>query len=224
VLSSCCFIEIGFKIKPLFGFFTAVKSPQPGPPVHLAIFLSGKGSNAENIIRYFHEHPAIRVTALYTDKENSGASDLGEKHDLHVLLFSREALQDPEGLLSKDLKEKKVDFIILAGFLKLIPGWLIAQYPGRILNIHPALLPKYGGKGMYGRKVHEAVWESKASESGITIHLVDEHYDEGQIVAQFQCPVLSTDSPDEIENKVRQLEARHFPVEIERFILAGPLG
>jgi phosphoribosylglycinamide formyltransferase 1 len=198
-----------------------VKVPQPLPSIRLGVFLSGKGSNAGNIIRYFQEHSAIRVTTLYTDKENSGASDLGEMHGLPVLLFRREELQDPEGLLSKDLKKKGIDFIILAGFLKLIPGWLIAQYPSRILNIHPALLPKYGGKGMYGRKVHEAVCGNGEKETGITIHLVNEHYDEGQIVAQYKCSVTHTDTPADIEQKVRQLEIIHFPQEIEKYILAS---
>lgn len=195
-----------------------MKAGQDASFIYLGIFLSGKGSNAEAIIRHFQQHPAIRVHTLFTNREDSGAFALGERYELPVFLFRDEALHDPKGELPAYLRDSGIDFIILAGFLRLIPSWLIAMYPNRMLNIHPALLPRYGGKGMYGKKVHRAVWENREKESGITIHLVNERYDEGQIIAQYTCAISPADSPEDLESKVRALELAHYPRVIEEFI------
>jgi len=188
--------------------------------IHIGIFLSGKGSNAEAIIEHFIEHPYIRVKALYTNKEGSGARSLANKYHLPILVFDKQDIADPSGTLAGHLKKQHISTIVLAGFLWLIPSWLVQYYPRKIINIHPALLPGYGGKGMYGKSVHEAVFANKEKETGMTIHLVNEQYDEGDIIAQYKCPVSPSDTPEDIEKKVRALELRYYPEVIERYLSA----
>lgn len=185
--------------------------------VNIAIFASGSGSNAENIVRYFKSHPSISVSLILTNKADAFVIERARKLDIPSMVFSKKEMNETNLVLNL-LKENKIDWIILAGFLLKVPDNIIAAFPDRILNIHPALLPKYGGKGMYGSRVHEAVVAAGEKESGITIHLVNDHYDEGQIVFQASCPVLASDSADDVAAKVHALEYEHFPRVIEDII------
>jgi len=187
------------------------------PPVRLAIFASGNGTNAEAIMRHFQKHDEIQVVLLLSNKPNAYALERARKFGVPERSFTREQFQGSEVL--QWLHESNVTHIVLAGFLWLIPQQLIAVYPNRIVNIHPALLPRYGGKGMYGEKVHEAVKAAGDKQSGITIHLVNEHFDEGRILFQATCNLTSEDTPDSIAHKVHALEYRHYPAVIEEWSL-----
>lgn len=177
---------------------------------NIAIFASGSGTNAENIIRHFQGNKDVNVALVVSNK--SDAYVLVRAANLHVpsLTLTREEFARGEEL-ARLMKERGIDFIVLAGFLLRVPEALIEAYPGRIVNIHPALLPKYGGKGMYGDRVHRAVVEAGERESGITIHLIDEQYDRGTTVFQAKCPVLPGDTPDDVARKVHALEYAHYP-------------
>ena len=185
---------------------------------NIAIFASGSGTNAENIIRYFEENDLIRVSLVLSNR--SDALVLKRAQGLHIptALFSKDDWQAGKAILTL-LKEHHIDFIVLAGFLLRVPIPLLHAYPNKIINIHPALLPKYGGKGMYGDRVHEAVVAAGEKESGITIHYIDEHYDEGSIIFQAQCEVLPQDSPKEVAHKVHDLEYKYYPSIIEEVVL-----
>ena len=186
--------------------------------VRIAIFASGSGTNAENIIRYFRESSIIETVLVLSDKRD--AYVLERANGLHVpsVVFSKAEMETTDSVL-KVLSEYKADFIVLAGFLLRIPENMLRAYPGRIVNIHPALLPRYGGKGMYGSKVHEAVVAAGEKESGITIHYINEHYDEGAVIFQAKCPVLPADSPDDLAKKVHALEYACYPRVIEQIIV-----
>ena len=186
---------------------------------NIAIFASGSGTNAENIIRHFQGNKDVNVALVVSNKPD--AYVLVRAANLHVpsLTLTREEFARGEEL-ARLMKERGIDFIVLAGFLLRVPEALIEAYPGRIVNIHPALLPKYGGKGMYGDRVHRAVVEAGERESGITIHLIDEQYDRGTTVFQAKCPVLPGDTPDDVARKVHALEYAHYPEVIEQ-LLAG---
>jgi len=184
---------------------------------HIAIFASGSGSNAEKIFEHFLTHQSISVSALLCNNPSAFALKRAEKYNIATNVFDREAFYE-SGSVEDFLDQKKISFIVLAGFLWLVPGSLIEKYQGRLVNIHPALLPKYGGKGMYGMKVHEAVYQNHESETGITIHQVNPKYDEGHIIFQAKCPVLAADTPETIAQKVHQLEHRYYPKVIEDFI------
>jgi phosphoribosylglycinamide formyltransferase-1 len=184
----------------------------------IALFASGSGSNAENIIRYFKNHPTIEVVKLYSNNPEAFALTRASSLNVSSSVFTREAYKDPNGLI-KEIEALSIDYIILAGFLWLIPSHFVNAYPNAIINIHPALLPKFGGKGMYGMFVHQAVKDAKEKETGITIHLVNEHYDEGKPLFQASCKVESADTPEQIAEKVHQLEYLHFPEQIENYIL-----
>jgi phosphoribosylglycinamide formyltransferase 1 len=186
-------------------------------PVRLAIFASGSGSNAEEIIRYFKYKENINVSLLLSNNPNAYALKRAESHGIATRIFDRKMYHDSTQILDW-LEEAGITHIVLAGFLWLVPGYMLERYPGRILNIHPALLPKYGGKGMYGMKVHEAVKTAGDTLSGITIHLVDAHYDEGKVIFQATCPIIETDGPEEIAAKIHALEHQHFPPTIEKWI------
>ena len=183
----------------------------------IAIFASGNGSNAQRIIEYFSGHPAIRVSLVLCNKPDAYVLTRAEKLSVATRIINRasfyETCEIPELL-----KANHIDYLVLAGFLWLIPQSILAAYPGKIINIHPALLPKYGGKGMYGSKVHEAVLTSGDTESGITIHFVDENYDEGRIIFQAKCPVVSGDTAETLAEKVHALEYRYFAEVIERVV------
>jgi phosphoribosylglycinamide formyltransferase 1 len=184
----------------------------------LAIFASGSGTNAENIINYFKKSPDIKVDLVLTNRSDAFVIERAKKFLIDYEVFNRTDFYESDKVLDV-LDKRGIDFIILAGFLWLIPVHLIKKYPGKIINIHPALLPKYGGKGMYGMKVHEAVINNHETRSGISIHLVNENYDEGEIIFQAKCNIESNETPDSLANKVHQLEYEHFPKIIEKVVL-----
>lgn len=183
----------------------------------LAIFASGKGTNAAKIIEYFEGNPMVQIGLLATNRKDAPAIDLAKAKHLPALVFGKEEFYESEKVLER-LVNEEVTHIILAGFLWLIPANIINKYANHILNIHPALLPKYGGKGMYGMHVHRAVKEAKESETGITIHRVNENYDEGEYLAQYKVSLTDVDSVEEIAQKVQQLEHLYFPIEIEKWL------
>jgi phosphoribosylglycinamide formyltransferase 1 len=184
----------------------------------IAVFASGSGTNAEEIFKYFKKHPDIEVVLLMTNNPNAFAIQRAKNYHIKAIVFDREQYRDGE-FIRKHLKDSGATHIVLAGFLWLIPGHLLESFPDRIINIHPALLPKYGGKGMYGAKVHEAVRAAGDLETGITIHLVNSQYDEGRILFQQRCPISSNHSPDEIAACVHKLEHEHYPRVIENWVL-----
>lgn len=183
----------------------------------IALFASGSGTNAQNFIQYFLHHKQIQVDSLWSNKSDAYALTRAQNLGVETFVFSREELRDP-GNVMKKLEERGIDLIVLAGFLWLIPARLTKRF--RIVNIHPALLPKYGGKGMYGMHVHRKVIESGDRESGITIHLVNEVYDEGKVLFQARCEVVPGDTPEDVAEKVHQLEYKHFPMVIEKLLLS----
>jgi len=184
----------------------------------LGVFASGSGSNAENIIKYFQNKPGIRVSCICTNNPDAFVIQRAKSLHIPLLVFSREDFYHTEKVVNY-LNENKITWIVLAGFLWLVPGYLIDRFPNRIINIHPALLPKYGGKGMYGQHVHKAVIDNGETFSGITIHYVNHEYDRGSIIFQAQCLVEADDTPDSLAERVHRLEYEHFPVVIEREVL-----
>lgn len=185
----------------------------------IIIFASGSGSNAENIIKYFQERKNAEITHVFSN--NLRAKVLKRAHDLNVkaLHFDKESFYDTNEVLNI-LIDAQPDIIVLAGFLWIFPKKIIDEFPNKVINIHPALLPKYGGKGMYGHHVHEAVVRNKEKESGITIHYVNEHYDEGAIVFQAKTPVEKDYSPEDVAKAIHKLEYKHFPVVIEEILFS----
>jgi phosphoribosylglycinamide formyltransferase-1 len=185
--------------------------------IKLAVFASGSGSNAQRIAEYFANHPSVSVDIILTNNKNAFVIERAKSLNIPYTIFNRVDFYETDKVLN-ELKERQTDLIILAGFLWLVPTRIIQAYNGRILNIHPALLPKYGGKGMYGEFVHRAVITNKEKCSGITIHYVNEHYDQGDIIFQAQCIVEANDTSDSLAVKVHSLEYEHFPRVIEEVI------
>jgi len=183
----------------------------------IAIFASGGGTNADNLIRYFQEHPTITVALVFANKPSAGVISRAYKHNVPVVVAGKETLNSASYFQSL-LEFHNIDFIVLAGFLWLVPGYLTTAYANRMVNIHPALLPDYGGKGMYGDKVHEAVVKNKETQTGITIHLVNDRYDEGDILFQAYCPVEESDTPEQVAQRVHALEYEHYPRVVEDLI------
>lgn len=181
----------------------------------IALFASGSGSNAENIIQYLSHNPKFAFPLIISNKTDAYVHHRAKNLEIPSFTFSREDFSNGDAII-QFLKEHEIDCIVLAGFLLKIPQTLIHAFPDKIINIHPALLPKYGGKGMYGNRVHEAVAAARETESGITIHYVNNNYDEGNIIFQAKCTVLPTDTPDMIADKVHKLEYEHFPKVIEK--------
>ena len=179
----------------------------------IALFASGSGSNAENILRYFSNSREMEFPVVISNRSDALVRERVKKWSVPSYVFKKSDFEN--GKVTEFLREKAIDFIVLAGFLLKIPENLLKAYPDKIINIHPALLPKFGGKGMYGSHIHEAVVASGEKESGITIHYVNENYDEGQIIFQARCPVLPADSPDDVAAKVHALEYEFFPLIIE---------
>lgn len=177
---------------------------------NIAILASGSGSNAENIANYFASSPEVNISLIISNNPNAYVLERAKRLGIASLVVPKTEFTAADKLIAT-LKEHNIDFIVLAGFLLLVPAKLIEAYPGRIVNIHPALLPKHGGKGMYGDNVHKAVVAAGDKESGITIHLIDEHYDKGTTFFQAKCPVEPTDTPDDVAAKVHALEYEHFP-------------
>jgi phosphoribosylglycinamide formyltransferase-1 len=186
----------------------------------LAILASGTGTNAEEIIKHFKKHDKISVSMILSNNKNAYVLKRALKHRIPQFVFNRDAFYK-EKLVDEVLRLNSIDFIVLAGFMWLIPERFVKSYPNKIVNIHPALLPKYGGKGMYGHHVHEAIVKNKEKESGITIHWVNEQYDDGAIIHQEKCAISPSDTPDDVANKVHQLEHEYYPKIIEKVVLAA---
>ena len=182
---------------------------------NLAIFASGSGSNAENICNYFASHSDISVVFICTNKPDAFIVKRAKNLNIPVTFITKQELNHFENL-HKTLQKAKVDFIILAGFLLKLPPIMIKHYPNRILNIHPSLLPKYGGKGMYGNNVHKAVLANKEVESGISIHFVNQNYDEGKLILQKKCSISKNETLETLVAKIHQLEQKHLPITIEK--------
>lgn len=183
----------------------------------IAIFASGSGSNAIKLIEHFDKSSEIDAVLLLTNNENAGVLEKTEEY-IDQAVINNEGGNDGV-FLTELMQEERIDYIILAGYLRKIPIELIKAYPKQIINIHPALLPKYGGKGMFGMNVHNAVHANKETESGITIHLVNEVYDEGEILAQFKVSLSPKDNANTIQKKVLAIEHKHFSEEVEKYIL-----
>ncbi|MES2559236.1 MAG: phosphoribosylglycinamide formyltransferase [Bacteroidota bacterium] len=181
------------------------------------IFASGSGTNADNICRYFAKDNNVRVVGLFCNNAQAGVIPKMEKWNIPVEVFTRKQLNDEDSFMSL-IQKYQPDVIVLAGFLLLIPAYLVQQFPNRIINIHPALLPKYGGKGMYGHHVHEAVLAQKEQEHGITIHLVNEKFDEGAHLFQQSFKVTPKDDMESVAGKISILEMTHFPKVIEEYL------
>jgi phosphoribosylglycinamide formyltransferase-1 len=187
--------------------------------IKIAIFASGRGSNARKIIEYFEGNDIIEVALIVSNKETAPVLDIGKQFDINTLVINRKLFYQSENVLI-DLGKHQIDFVVLAGFMWLVPAYLVQAFPNKIVNIHPALLPKYGGKGMYGMNVHQAVKAANEIETGITIHFVNEKYDEGNIIFQASTGIETTDTAEIIAQKVHQLEHAHFPRIIEATIRA----
>ena len=186
----------------------------------ILLFASGTGSNVENIIQYFENNPDISIVGVFTNNPDAKVLDKTKSYNVSTLIFNKEQLS--EDFVLKKVSEFEPDLIVLAGFLWKFPEHIIAKYPNKIINIHPALLPKYGGKGMYGMKVHQTVLDNKEKETGITIHYVNEHYDEGEFIFQQKINIEDCASAEEIASKIHVLEHKHFPKVIEKLLIPNP--
>jgi len=183
----------------------------------IAIFASGSGTNAENLINYFSNEKSVTVSLVLTNKPDAYVLERARKLSVKSVIFDRVDFYGSTGVLDI-LKKEEIDFIVLAGFLWLVPAEIIGEYRDRIVNIHPALLPDYGGKGMYGSRVHEAVISNGEKQSGITIHFVNEVYDAGDIIFQASCDINREDSPESLAQKIHELEYKHFPIVVKEVI------
>lgn len=184
---------------------------------NIAIFASGTGTNAKKIVAHFAGSEEVRVALIVSNRGRAPVLQMAKEAGIDTFVLDRAAFYGSEAILDL-LRNYRIDFVVLAGFLWLVPPYLVRAFDRRIVNIHPALLPKYGGKGMYGMHVHRAVKEAGDRESGMTIHFVNEHYDEGNIIFQARCPVEPEDTPEDIAGKVQQLEHRYFAPVIEQLI------
>jgi phosphoribosylglycinamide formyltransferase 1 len=176
----------------------------------IAIFASGSGSNAQRIAEYFEGKGVLEISAIYCNNPEAFVLQRAKILNIPSVLFNRQTFYTSNEIL-EDIKQRQIDWIILAGFLWLVPQYILQAFPQRIINIHPALLPNYGGRGMYGMKVHQSVVAAGDTKSGITIHYVNEHYDEGNIIFQAYCQVTAKDSPEILAAKIHELEYEHFP-------------
>ena len=204
---------------------SGVKDPTPNSQLtthdsrltKIAIFASGAGSNAEKIIAHLKNHASIKVSLIVCNKPGAGVLGIASAHQIPTLLIEKERFFRGDAYLP-ELRSRNIGFVVLAGFLWKVPDALVAAYPNKIINIHPALLPKYGGKGMYGMHVHQAVIAAGEKESGITIHYVNEHFDEGAPIFQATCPIEPGDTAEKLAEKIHVLEHRHFPEVVERVV------
>ncbi len=183
----------------------------------IALFASGSGSNVENIVRYFSEKPEFCFPVIVSNQQNAVVHQRAERLNIPSVVFSKEDFADGNAIV-KLLREYEVDMIVLAGFLLKISPAIIENYPNKIINIHPALLPKFGGKGMYGQHVHQAVIAAGETQSGVTVHYVNEHYDEGNVIFQAICEIQQEDTPESLAEKIHGLEYEHFPRVIETLV------
>lgn len=183
----------------------------------IVIFASGSGTNAENIIKFFHNSDNASVIQVLTNNPHAKVLERAKNLKVSALSFNRIAFTKTDNVL-KILKASKPDLIVLAGFLWKFPEYILNEFPNKVINVHPALLPKYGGKGMFGMHVHKAVVENNETETGITIHYVNEHYDEGAIIFQAKCEVNKNDSPQDVADKIHKLEMEHFPLVVNKLL------
>lgn len=184
----------------------------------VAVFASGNGTNAERLFEYFENHSSIKIELLFCNNPTAMVIKRAEKWSVPVILFDRHELRNTQ-LVQDALKERRIHWIALAGFLWLLPSNIVSAYHNRIINLHPSLLPKYGGKGMYGEHVHNAVIQSADQQSGITVHLVNEEYDKGEIIFQAKCEVEETETGESLAAKIHDLEYKYFPPTLEKVIL-----
>jgi phosphoribosylglycinamide formyltransferase-1 len=189
--------------------------------INITLFASGSGTNAENIVKYFSNNKLIYINSVFVNNPNAGVIDKMKKLGKEIVLFDKEIFKSS---LLQELKKRNTHLIVLAGFLWLVPENIINEYKGKIINIHPAILPSYGGKEMYGNKVHEKVLANKEKYSGITIHEVNNEYDKGRIIFQATCPVFETDTIESLANRIHTLEYFHFPKVIEAWALSLKLN
>ncbi len=185
---------------------------------HLAVFASGSGTNAQRLAEYFSGHPAVNLSLIISNKPDAYVLERARRLNIPSFVFSPAQFRESSDVLEK-LEAFRISHIVLAGFLLLLPPSLVRDYPGRIINIHPALLPLYGGKGMYGHHVHEAIIAAGEKESGISIHLVNEKYDDGNILFQARCPVYPDDTADSLAQRIHHLEYEHYPRVVEEWVL-----
>lgn len=186
--------------------------------INIAVFASGEGTNAENLFRHFSTSTKVKIKLVVTNNENAGIVEKAERYKKNLQIISKTSLNNYTAQFIDFLQTEKVDYIVLAGFLLKIPEALVKAFPEKIINIHPSLLPKFGGKGMYGINVHKAVIEAGEKESGITVHFVNEEYDKGRIILQAKCEVESTDTPESLAGKVHQLEYEYLPIAVDKVI------
>lgn len=184
---------------------------------HIAIFASGEGTNTQNIIDHFKQSDKIKVSLVVSNQPAANVLNRAKNSGIPSLIIDRSSFYESDKTIER-LKSEKIDLIVLAGFLWMIPEQLIKAFPNKIINIHPALLPKYGGKGMYGSRVHAAVVEAKEEQSGISIHYVNEKYDEGKIISQHVCGLSKNESAESLAKKIHELEQLHFPKVIEKLL------
>ena len=197
-----------------YAFFCAIKTGKVMKKI--VVFASGSGTNAENIIKYFAKTKTGNVVAVFTNNRNAGVLERAKTYEIQTNVFSKEQLF--EGEVLHKVNEIQPDLIVLAGFLLKFPANIIAAYPDKIINIHPALLPKYGGTGMYGMHIHKAIVANKENETGITIHFVNENYDEGNIIFQQNVVLAGDETPEEVAHKIHDLEQKYFPTVIEEIL------
>lgn len=183
----------------------------------IIIFASGTGSNAEAIIRYFNNNSSINIEAVFSNNAHAEVLEKAQKMGVNRFVFNNNQLTNSSDIL-KQLVQLSPNLVVLAGFLKKIPQNIIEAFPNKIINIHPALLPKYGGKGMYGQNIHRAVVQNQESESGISIHYVNKNYDEGGLIFQAKCSLSENETPESLSEKVRVLEHTHYPLIIEKIL------
>lgn len=185
---------------------------------NIAVFASGSGTNALNLINYFRDHANINIVLIACNKEGAGVLEKAKKENIASFVFNKTEFQDEAFFLDK-LKAFDINFIVLAGFLWKTPTYLTNKFKNKMINIHPSLLPKYGGKGMYGDHVHQAVFDNKEIETGITVHYVNDVYDDGKIILQEKLQIKDGETPNEIAKRIHQLEYQYFPIAIEKILL-----
>lgn len=188
------------------------------PMKNVAIFASGEGTNAENLFKYFNNDKRVKIKLVITNNDEAGVVARAERYKKNVQIISKAALEEYTSQIIEFLKTEGIDIIVLAGFLLKLPEQLVKAFPNQIINIHPALLPKHGGKGMYGHHVHKAVIANGEKESGITVHFVNEEYDKGEIILQAKCDVADGETPESLSAKVRKLEFEYLPKALEKLI------
>jgi phosphoribosylglycinamide formyltransferase-1 len=183
----------------------------------IALFASGKGTNVENIIRYFNGNKSVNISVIYSNNKNSGAILHAKKHQIPGILLNKEDLSDSNELVN-ELNSSQIDLVVLAGFLLKIPRKFIEEFNGKIINVHPSLLPKYGGKGMYGDNIHKLVLSNKENKTGITFHYVNENYDEGKIIAQYEIELDVNETLNSLKKKISREELLNYPKIISSFL------